>query len=142
MVNKTEDKFTKFCKKRKWYCKKQLTHTATGHGNKQEADFLVSNKNNTWFVETKEKHINTYNFEELRQFRKLKLLDNKDVTLKSLILFHFPLLKQIVILTFEEFVNLKNNSFFKNGKLRKSFNINQIDNKYKTTWKNLEFFFE
>ena len=137
MVEKTEKEFKKWCNKNKFFCKKLLTHTSTGQGNNQEADFIVANDNNVFLVECKERHTNTFNFKDLTQEKKLSLVTKKTNAIKPIILIRFPHKKLIVKMNLNEYKKIKNNAYFKNGKPKQSINLNEIPECYKYIWKTL-----
>ncbi|MFW6025473.1 MAG: hypothetical protein ACOCRX_03955 [Candidatus Woesearchaeota archaeon] len=133
----TEKAFKQWCNKKKYFCKKLLTHTATGHGNNQEADFIVGTKNNVYLVECKERKSDRFEFNGLSQELKLNLVQKKTNVITPIILIRFVNQKTIVKLTLNEFLELKNQCQFKNGKYKKSINITEIPNQYKFSWKSL-----
>lgn len=133
----TEKYFKRWCTKQSIFCKKFLTHTLTGNGGNQEADFLVANNKNVYFVECKERHGTLFEFEGLTQEIKLKLVTKKTSQIKIYILVNFIEYNIIFFISFQEYLQLKDTSKFLNRKSRKSFNIKEIPQKYLFTWKTL-----
>jgi len=129
----TEKKFKQWCNKNNYFCKKLLTHTSTGHGGRQEADFLVTSNEKVFMVECKERSGDLFMFNDLTQLRKLNILIKKTKLIKPLILINFVKHKTLLIFSLDEYLKIKK-SF---EGVRKSINVKKINDKYKYTWKNL-----
>lgn len=131
-MNKTENKFSKWCKKQDWFCKKINTGTYTGHQSKQEADFIVANDIGVWFVECKERKGKSFCLNDLTQYRKLKKLISMGTALKVKILFNFYEEEVLVLLNLNEYEQLTRSL------LKKSFNLGDIRPEFKFTWRTLK----
>lgn len=138
-MNKTENKFKNYCTLKKYFCRKLQTHTATGYGTCQVSDFIVGNDNGIYFVECKERAGKSFEFEGLSQMTDMILLSKRSKKALIYILINFYNENIIVFLPLNEYLTLMDNASFNNGKKKKSININDFPDKYKSTWKTLDF---
>jgi len=133
MVNKTEAKFKEWCDKNKYYCQKLQTHTSTGNGTKQPADFLVANFEGVYMVECKQRSGDLFVFDDLTQEMKLNILNKKTDKINVIILINFIKHDVLVKFRLNEYLRIK--AYYTNS--RKSINVKNINKKFKYSWKEL-----
>lgn len=138
-MNKTENKFKKHCDKKKYFCRKLQTHTATGHGTEQISDFYVANNNGVYFVECKERKGKSFELKGLSQLSDLLLIRKKSNKANIFILINFYDLNKIIFIDFENYLRLIKDLKFNNGKLKKSINIKDFPERYIYNWKSFDF---
>jgi hypothetical protein len=131
----TEDKFSKWCFKKGYHRHKLNTNTDSGHKSKMPADFFVANNDGCYYVECKERK--SGRLSELSQEKRLKLVLKKSNKITSIILINFEEEKILCRLTLNEFLEVRSNNMFKNGKPIKSLTSKNIPIKYHYNWKTL-----
>lgn len=139
MMNKTETKFKQYCDKKKYFCRKLHTHTATGQGTNQVSDFYVANNNGVYFVECKERQGKSFELDGLTQFADLLLLNSRSNKAKIKILINFYDINKVIFIDFTDYINIIKGLTFKNGKSKKSINVNDFNINNVFTWKTLKF---
>jgi len=138
MTEITESKFKTWCKKFNYYNLKLNVGTATGHLINQPADFIMSIKGKMYLVECKEVEKNeTFPFVRFTQKRKMSLAKKTDSKLKCYVLVYFKRLDTICLFDIKSYLKVEKSSIFKSGKSKESFNIKDIDDKFKCNWKTL-----
>lgn len=100
--------FKVWCDKNNLFCKKFLTHTKTGYGNKQESDFLVVG-DKIYFVEIKEVNndYNIFDTKRFTQYRKMKLAVKKNKNINCLLFINYIQKNKLLVLDLNTYEDLK-----------------------------------
>ena len=130
----TEITFVHWCKSKGYYCIRLQVDSGRDYLTKRvPADYIVLTDTHTLFIELKEVSGNNFPFKNLRQHKKLHDIHYSSAdNVLSIILINFYDLNKLAVLPLHYYNSLYNGS-------KKSFiSINDIDNRYLTTWKHLK----
>lgn len=137
----TEDKFRKWCKSKSIYFNKiqvdlSRMSSAGTFTRRQPADFIVSTKENTYYVECKEVLYNdSFPFSRLQQEFKLYTAA-KDHSIKAVVLINFIKQNIITCIPISNYIELHKKTVLIDRK--KSLKIINIPEEFKFTWKTLK----
>lgn len=136
-MNATETSFKRYCDKKKYFCRKLQTHTATGEGTKQVSDFIVCNNEGVYFIECKERK-ERFSIKDLTQYADMLLLRKRSNCVHIMVLLNFYVKGGVYMFTLEEYLDFINYTTFKSGKQKLSLTAKDIPDKYKYSFKQLK----